>query len=311
MNLTNDPDRIELRHLRYFLAVAERLNFHAAADHLDIAQPALSQQVRQLEDRLGATLFRRTTRSVSLTLAGEAFLPRVRHVLEGVHAAAEQARRAQRGQVGTVRIGFVTLAVHGVLGEALRAVSVHNPDLSFDLVEMGTDEQLDAVRTGALDIGLCRPHDRAVWRLASRVVWRGPYMLALPQEHRYAGRKRLRLRELAEEPWVMFARSTQPGLYDRVLAACAAAGFAPRIVQHASQKPTIIALVRAGVGVALIPSFMEASMGPGVVLLPVSGKLPKVELTAVWRREPDAPGSSWSGYEHPGVRALLEHMPEA
>jgi DNA-binding transcriptional LysR family regulator len=245
---------MELRHLRYFRAVAEELHFGRAAERLHIAQPPLSQQIRQLERELGVSLFTRSTRRVELTAAGDAYLKRVIAVLDAVDDAGHQARRIAQGIEGHLTIGCVGSATYSVLPRLVRALRDELPHVEIGIRgEMLAPAQLDALRAGDIEIALLRPPiDDAAIRV--EVLRRDRLIAALPAEHPLAQRDLLRVGDLRGEDFIAHAgqgRSVMGGL---LAAICADAGFAPRIRHEVSETSTLVTLVAAGLGVAVVPA---------------------------------------------------------
>ena len=274
---------MELRHLRYFLAVAEERHFGRAADRLHIAQPPLSRQIRQLEAEIGVQLLTRTTRRVDLTEAGEAYAERARAILAAADDANEEAKRIAAGEQGTVDIGFTGSATYELLPRVSRAVATRLPDLHLRLHgELLTPDQVSGLNDGRLDLGLLRPPVRDpqihTERLASEAL-----IAALPDSHRLAAADSIALADLAEERFISYPSGQRSVVHDAGLAACAEAGFTPRIVQEAAQTSALVSLVAAGLGVALVPeSVSHLSIG-GVTYRPIRGTPPRVELVAAYR----------------------------
>jgi DNA-binding transcriptional LysR family regulator len=245
---------VELRHLRYFRAVAEELHFGRAAERLHIAQPPLSQQIRQLERELEVSLFTRSTRRVELTAAGEAYLKRAVAVLDAVDDAGQQARRIAQGVEGHLTIGCVGSATYSVLPRLVRALRDELPHVEISIRgEMLAPAQLDALRAGDVDIALLRPPVDDV-AIRVEVLRRDRLIAALPAEHPLAQRDLLRVGELHGEDFIAHAgrgRSVMGGL---LAAICADAGFAPRIRHEVSETSTLVTLVAAGLGVAVVPA---------------------------------------------------------
>ncbi|MHB2019171.1 MAG: LysR family transcriptional regulator [Candidatus Xenobia bacterium] len=274
---------LQLRHLRYFVTVAEELHFGRAAERLHIAQPPLSQQIRQLEDYLGVRLFERTRRKVELTDAGRIFLDEARRTLSQAQQAVQSAQQAGRGQVGRLEIGFAPSAPFNILPSILKTYRERFSKVTLVLHEMTTTEQVEGLRHGTIDVGFVRlpVEDDS---LATEVALREPLVAALPEAHRLAPRSRIQLKQLAAEPFLMFPRQVGPGLYDQILGLCFQAGFSPKVTQEASQMPTIIGLVGAGFGVALVPASVQNIHGSGVVFRPLQNSS-VVELGIATRRE--------------------------
>jgi DNA-binding transcriptional LysR family regulator len=256
---------MELRHLKYFVAVAEELNFSRAAERLGIAQPPLSQQIRRLEDELGVPLFLRTRRRVELTDTGRAILAEARAALAQAERIANLARRAAAGEAGVLRLGFSSSALYTVLPEILRAFRARAPAVTLSLLERTSEEQVHLLAAGALDAGFIRlPIESAAPSLAVRSVLREPLLAALVRDHRLSRAGAVAVRALEREPFIMVARQAAPGLHDQIIALCAHGGFRPTIAHEAAELSTIIGLVSAGLGVAIVPSSAR-TLSPGRV----------------------------------------------
>jgi DNA-binding transcriptional LysR family regulator len=279
---------VELRQLRYFIAVAEELHFRRAAARLHISQPPISQQIRQLEQELGCRLLHRTRRRVELTAAGEAFLRDARALLAELDSAAETARRIEAGQSGRLRISFVGSALLSIVPMAVQRFRAVRPDVEIVLRERSTMDQLRAVSDGLTDIGLIRPPIETVGRLRTELVLREPTVAALPVGHPLAELRRVPMRRLGAEPLVLFPRNQAPGFHDLLISSLAAAGTHTRVVQYAPEMITIIGLVAAGLGVSLAPASVSRLALDGVTYRPVSG-MPRSELVAVTREEDGSP----------------------
>ena len=270
--------------MEYFVAVAEELHFGRAALRMNISQPPLSMQIRKLEEELGTRLFRRTSRKVALTEAGRVLLGRAREILGKIAQAASEVRAVGEGSIGRVVVGFVGPAMESGLSEAIRAFRERHPGIRLALHELGTAEQLEALRTGRLQVGFLRLFGHRLEGLQSRVIWREPYVLAMPQDHPLSSSERIPLEALAGEPLIMFPRADHPELYDRLMAGFRDAGFSPEVVQEARTKHTTVALVAAGIGLALVPASVARLSGLRVRWRPVDGDLPAVEISMVWKR---------------------------
>ena len=257
-------DEIELRHLRYFLAVADTLHFTRAAQQLGIAQPPLSQQIRKLETLVGHPLFTRTTRGVKLTPAGELLATRARGTLEKMHDDIAQVQRLGRGEEGTLTIGFAGSIMFTELPRAIQAFRQRYPNVELRLREMVTTQQISALLNRTIDLGFLRDGDPTDG-LETTTLLRESFLAVLPESHPLAKEPSFRLAELKGERFVLFGRHHGPLAYDRTLACCARAGFVPNIVQEAPQWPTVIRLVAAGIGVSLVPACLANLAIPGSV----------------------------------------------
>jgi len=279
---------IELRHFRYFIAVAETLHFGRAAERLHISQPPLSVQIRQLETYVGTPLLERTQRRVRLTAAGQVFLEEARRAVRVADQAVEAARAAASGERGTLRFGFVSSAPFNVLPGVLRSYRALHANVKVELHEMGSADQLRALQAAQLDVGLVRLPAEATG-LAMHVLLREPLVVALPDSHRLAARKRLRVQALRDDAFVTFPRRLGPGLYDRIFRFCAeAGGFTPQVGMEVEQTHAIVGLVGASLGVALVPSSMRSMQTGGVKFIPLVGA-PSVEMGLAWRQHDPSP----------------------
>ncbi|WLQ39813.1 LysR family transcriptional regulator [Streptomyces laculatispora] len=276
---------MELRHLSAFVAVAEELHFGRAARRLQMAQPPLSQQIRQLEKELGVQLFERNTRSVRLTSAGESFLQPVRTVLDDLDIAVRAAKAAGRGEYGRVSIGFAGASSHETLPQLTRAVRAAHPGI--ELVMTGqtyANVALARVADGSLDLGFVRlPVTQP--GVAHRVIDEEELVCALPSDHPFAARDSVSIEVLAEEPFVSFPANTGSTVRDAMVGACEAAGFNPRVVQEAPDSYTILALVAAGVGVTLTVTSVQHIQQNGLVYRPLAGPPIRRQAALAWRAD--------------------------
>ena len=273
---------MELRQLRYFVAVAEELHFRRAAERLHMSQPPLSHQIRLLEDELGCELLARTRRRVEMTPAGEAFLRDARAVLADLDRAAHNARRIHEGQTGTLRVSFAGSALLSLVPRVVQRLSATHPAIDIELHERSTSDQIRALAAGATDLGLA-PLPVGDADVEIEVLVREPTVAAVPASHPLARARELTLGLLAEYPFVLFPREQAPGYHDLLMTSVTSAGTPPRVIQQASETQTIIGLVAAGVGVSLVPASVQQLALDGVAYRPVSGA-PDTELAALTRR---------------------------
>ena len=257
-------ERIELRHLHYFTAVAETLHFGRAAEKLGMAQPPLSQQIRNLERSLGYPLFDRTTRGVKLTRVGQFFLERARGTLAKAADDIEMARRVGSGLEGSLTVGFAGSIMFTGLPKAIRRYRRMHPDVELRLREGATDEQVPFLLDGTFDLGFLRDGE-ARGGLSIETILREPFVAVLPARHKLAAGPTISVAALKDEPFVLFSRRMGGLAYDRTVACCEAEGFRPNFVQHAPQWPTVLCLVAAGLGVSLAPACVARITTPGVV----------------------------------------------
>jgi len=277
----------DLRQWRYFVTVADERHFGRAAERLSMTQPPLSQAIRALEDALGVALFVRTKRSVALTAVGAALLPDVRRLLASAEALPPLARRLARGEAGSLSLAFVSTADYGLLPSLLRAFGARYPQVRLQLAEATSDVQIDELVAGRIDAGLVIPPvpPRHAAGLSYLPVVREPLVVAMPAAAAPGAPEDepVHLADLAALPLVIFPRRLAPGFYDIITGCYGAAGETPRIGQEAIQMQTIVSLVSAGMGVALVPQSLRNLRRTGVVYRPLAGDAPVVETGLVWR----------------------------
>jgi len=282
---------MELRHLRYFVGVGEEQHFGRAAERLHVAQPALSRQIQDLERELGFRLLDRLPRGVRLNAAGQLFLVDARRILADVEEAKLRAERIAHGRAGTLRIGIATaLSWRGLVVDCLHEFRRDHPDAELVLQHMLSPHQVDAVASGRLDAGfaaglLAVPGDVACWQFAAdRMV------LAVPRGHPLTKQKRVRLRDLREEPFVWFPRWVNPVFFDQLMQECARGGLTnPRIVQEATDRDTNLGLVQCRIGVSWQNEGLRWQCPRGVVLLPVVDMRVQLPFTLIWKRADTSP----------------------
>ena len=277
---------------------------------LHIVQPALSRQIRALEQELGLRLFDRDRRRVALTPAGAVFLEEARSVLEHMARAVEAAQRADRGELGSLRIGYVPAMVSTGLPEMVRRFRDRYPDVDVVLQEMTPARQVESLLRERVDVGFVRGpiHEPA---LETQTVLEEPLVAALPSGHRLGRHKRLRVAMLADEPFVLQARSFGPGSHDQILAVCRSAGFSPRVVQEGSQAE-VASLVASGAGVAIVPASLRAIRRAGVLYRPLHER-PMTQLDVVWRKGAALPvlNAFLAEVQQIGVRTIRPNAPRA
>jgi DNA-binding transcriptional LysR family regulator len=287
MNPTKNQLRIELRQWRQFVALAEELHFGRAALRLHMTQPPLTQAIAGLEAALGVTLFERTRRSVQITPAGAALLPEVRELLVRASGLPELARAAAAGELGRLRLAFVSTVGFELLPRWVRAFRERWPLVALELIEATGDVQLELLARGEVDAGvLLHSPGLAAAGLAHARIASEPLVVALPETHALAAHERPPLAAVLAEPLVIFPRRILPSLHDAIFGLYQAAGRAPRVAQEAIQMQTIVNLVSAGLGVAWVPDSVRRFQRPGVVYRSVAGKrgrqVPVCETSLVW-----------------------------
>ena len=279
---------IELRHLRYFMAVAEELHFGRAAERLGMAQPPLSQQIKSLETLVGFPLFERRPQ-VRLTIAGEALLEVARRTLAQVEEGLERTRRAGRGEVGKITVGFAASILTTALPEVLRAYREQYPGVELRLRELSSAAQAAALAEGGIDVGFVREAVVQGSDLICEPILREEFVAVLPPAHPLAEREQLPLTDLAEEPFVHFPRAVAPALFDQIADACRRAGFRPRVVQEAQEWLTILGLVEAGLGVSLVPASFRRLRWGGVQYRPLGPPREFTDIFVCFRAAPLVP----------------------
>jgi DNA-binding transcriptional LysR family regulator len=275
---------MELRHLRYFVAVAEELHFRRAAERLGIAQPALSQQIHQLEQELEILLFHRLTRGVELADAGQVFLDDARAILDRVEQAKAKAQRVARGDQGMIRIGFTgSASFNPIVPTIIQNYRARFPGMAVSLVESGTSQLVDSLRAGRVDAAFIRSPSLAVDGLMVVPIVEEEMLIALPAQHELAAASALDLDALAGEPFILFPRANSPELYDHIVQACQRAGFRPNVVQQAPEVASTLNLIAAGQGVSIVPVSMQHMHPQGVAYRAILGEGPQAPLSLAYR----------------------------
>ena len=273
---------MELRQLRYFIAAAEEEHFGRAAARVHISQPPLSQQIQALETELGVDLFERVGRGVRLTRAGAEFLVHARTVLRQSSRAAEMAQRAGRGEVGTLEVGFVGSLAFTYVPWLIREFRSRYPDIGLALHECTIAQQTEWFTEGRLQIGLLRPPLTAPG-IRMETLLNEPFAVALPRDHPLAALPEVPVAALSQETLIMLPRRVGLRYYSQVLGMCHRAGFSPEVVHEIGHLPTAVALVGAGVGLAVIPESLSLLRLPGVAFRPLAGPVEQVETAIAWR----------------------------
>lgn len=275
---------MDLRRVRYFVAVAEHLHFGRAAERMNVVQPAISQQIKRLEEELGTQLFDRAGNEVRLTEVGRQILPECRRLLDQAETAMRVARAAGAGLSGRISFAFVDNSICSILPPLVRSFRHQFPDVEMVLHSLTRVEQVAALEDRRIDIGLmpgpCPPGDFEVDSFVA-----APLVVALPRNHRLAASNRIALSDLAEEPFVLFPAAMRSRVLELILAACATASFTPKVVQEATQMHTLLALVDAGLGVSLVPRWVAQEGVHEVVFRSIEPATPDYELLLVRRND--------------------------
>jgi len=295
---------MELRYLKYFVTVAERQSFTRAAEELRVAQPAISQQIKSLEEELGVSLLHRTKRSVKLTAAGNAFLSEAKEILAHAELSKQIARRAARGETGSLAIGCVGAGASAFLPELIQSYRKMFPAVRVHLFEMTPEHQFQAFARERIDVGFMRSlAESDVKNFTQDRMYRDSLMLAVPNTHHLAKIKQVRLDKFAGEDFVMFKRSEAPKLFDEMTQLCAKAGFIPQIVSEPPMIQTLLMAVAAGIGVALVPGCVRSYRQPGVTILPVRPVSPIIDFVQIRPKgDPSPTVSAW-------LELLRERLP--
>lgn len=276
---------MELRHLRYFCAVAEQGTFSKASRALHVSQSAISEQIAALEDEMGGALFERHPRQTRLTPHGELFLIEARKALLAADRAMDIARRSLQGQIGSLAIGFFLWGAGDFFSRIIREYRQHHPDVRLSLYEMHAAVQMEALVSGKIDVGFTRPPEPPFDRiLRSELLYRDPVVVALPRDHSFAGNP-VSITSLASERFIMCERELTPFLFDSVLALCSRAGFSPEIVHQSSGWPSVLTLVESGEGIALVPSGVRYLATPGIVFSRLVPETTHVGISVAWNPE--------------------------
>ena len=280
---------MELRQIRSFLSIAETLHFGRTAEMIHLSQPALSLQIRALEDEIGVRLFKRNRRKTALTAAGVAFREDARGALLRLDQAVYKANLAANGKLGILRIGFISTAGNEIVPTIIRQFRELNAEVEFSLRNILTTDQIQMLETGSLDIGFLRLPIGGHSDLEVVTVHREPFGLVVPSSHKLAKRKRVRLREASGQDFVMYERTHAPGFHDLIFGMLRDAGVIPNVCQTAGEMPTLISLVDSGMGVAILPASTVKRSIASVVACEISDKIPMSEIGIAVRRGERAP----------------------
>jgi DNA-binding transcriptional LysR family regulator len=275
---------MELRHLKYFITVAEELSFRRAAERLHMEQPPLSRQIRQLEEELGVELFQRSKRGVSLTAAGKAFLDEARLTLAQAERSAQVAKQFNSGQQKKLVIGFSICVFDRLLSQMIQTFRELSPEVAIGLKEMHTMPQIQALLAGEIDVGFVYlPVDQP--DILTKVVLRESLLVALPKAHPLAVLPAIPLALLADEPFVICPRAVKPDFYDLIITLCQQAGFQPKIVQEATPPEVAVSFVAVNAGISLVAAGAESRHNAGVVYRAIADSATYLDIAVAWHRE--------------------------
>jgi DNA-binding transcriptional LysR family regulator len=276
---------MELRQIRSFLSVAETLHFGRSAELIHLSQPALSLQIRALEDEVGVRLFERNRRKTVLTAAGLAFRKDAAAAVSQLDQAIRQARLAAKGKLGLLRIGFISTAGSEIVPNIIRKFKESNPEVEFSLRNILTTDQIQMLASGALDIGFLRLPIGEHPELDVVAVHREPFVLVVPLSHELAKRKRVRLRDVSGQDFVMYERTYAPGFHDLIFGMLRDAGIVPNICQTAGQMPTLISLVDSGMGISILPASAVKNSVAAVVACEIADAIPMSDIAIAANKE--------------------------
>jgi DNA-binding transcriptional LysR family regulator len=269
---------MELRQIRSFLSIAETLHFGRSAELIHLSQPALSLQIRALEEEVGVRLFERNRRKTTLTAAGLAFRKDVAAAVSQVDQAIRSARLAANGKLGLLRIGFISTAGSEIVPNIIRLFREVNPEVEFSLRNILTTDQIQMLDAGSLDIGFLRLPIGEHPELEVIGVHREPFVLVVPLSHELAKRKRVRLRDVSGQDFVMYERTYAPGFHDLIVGMLRDAGIVPNVCQTAGQMPTLISLVDSGMGISILPASAVKNSVAAVVACEIADAIPMSEI---------------------------------
>lgn len=280
---------MDIRHLKYFIAVGEELNIGRAANRLNISQPPLTRQIHQLEEELGVELLTRTPRGVELTQAGEFFLDEARNILALMSLVSERTKLAGKGKLGQLDIGIFGTGILSAIPKLLQVFRDKHPEVQVVLHTMTKDEQIQALRQKRITVGF----NRLIADLPdiqSDLIMREPLYLAVNSNHPFAQKNSVHIKDVVNQPLVMFPTGARPNFVDKVIELCSGAGFAPKISQIVGDAVTGVALVSAGFGMSLVPESVISLKPAGVTYLPFADdKKASIDLSCLYRREDNSP----------------------
>ncbi len=278
---------MELRHLRYFVAVAEEMNIHRAAKRLNISQPPLSLSIQQLEKEIGAALFTREGRGIQITRAGEAYLVRARKILFDAKEAADEARQTELGLIGTLSIGFVSSSISGILQNTVAAHKKKYPNVALNMKQSVNSRMHRQIQSGDIDLGIVRLPEDIPSHIAIEEIKRESWLVALPKGHRLIAKAAISIKDLDGEPLIFYPRHNSPAGYVDVMELFKANGIEPYIVQEAMEQMTIAGLVASGMGVGIVPECMAQIKIPNVVHRPLKNTKNRTGFAFIHRGEDD------------------------
>lgn len=276
---------VDLRPLRYFISVAEHLNFTEASRQLYVAQPAVSQQIAYLEKKIGVKLFNRTKHSVQLTDAGSVFLKDAREILKKLDESIENAHKAEEGLLGTINIGLLSVPVRDFLPQLLRKFRRKHPKVNIRLYYYHVGQIIEKLAANELDIAFTLSLGlQTIGGLEYKTLWTQPHCIIMHQDHPLANRTSINIAELAHESFVMLERQESPQGFDLLLAACANHGFSPNLVNQASRIEAVLMMVDAEIGITILPKYLQLQASPTLRFIEIEGDDLQVDVLASWKK---------------------------
>lgn len=279
---------VETRLLISFICVAEELHFGRAAQRLHIAQPALSRQISQLEERIEVLLFKRTQRKVALTPAGHCFLERAYQITADINRATKEVQQVGSGEAGKLSIGFIHSSTYGITPRILRHFHEQFPQVELELSEMTIADQVKALLEERIDVGILRP-PISNHSIQTQILYNDPFIVAIPDSHTLKNQSSIKLSALTNESFILFSQSSSPLFYSKIIAMCEKSGFIPKVVQRATQIHTVIGLVSAKMGISIVPSVAKNLHIPNVKFLTIQDSPPPVQVALGWNKANDSP----------------------
>lgn len=275
---------MDLRHLNYFIVLAEELHFGRAAERLHISQPPLSRMIKQIEDNFGVSLFERTKRKVSLTLAGEELLVQTKQMIAQMETVKKRLKIIGKGDSGMLRIGYVGATMHSSLPKLISSFITKYPDIYFNLDEQPNQTLLHSLSNGIIDIAFVRTwlHPK---NLEEKLILKEPFVLAVPQGHPFAKCDQIEIKDLQNETFIIFSRDCGPTIYDAFLALCAKAGFVPDILHQATQFNSVLRLVESGFGISMLPASIALGYSLKLKFVPIVNCDESVPLIMLYRKD--------------------------
>ncbi len=283
--------QLELRHFSYFLAVAEELHFRKAADRLFISQPGLSRQIKQMEDIIGAELFVRNKRNVSLTSAGEYLKKELNYIFNHIEFTVKQTKLIDQGRDGEIRLGFLGSAIQTVVPSLLIKANEIYPNIQFSLEEMSNYLQVNAIESDQIDIGFVRL-SRVPAGIEKKIIHTDSFSLVLPIGHSLNKKTFKNIKQVSEEHFILFSSDYSSTYYNQIMSICENNGFTPRVTHKSVHAQTIFKLVESGLGVAIVPTSLQYGFDLGVKFLPIPKISQKAELSVIWKKDNRNPALS-------------------